>query len=313
MRRKLSPRRSVTRVQLKRLRFQVAELSGENMTDAIAEGPVAGPGECSLFRQRVGGRGVISVGASGSLVMDGGVAIRLSSCSGVHRQCQSGRGDDQIGRGRETFGRDVEHIVRAVSRIQDQGLVPGVPSATMEFDLTRLDSNDDSLVPPSSATEGAVPPLPTWVDSPPEQTTRGVNARNVARRALPAPPGRGPSKNLVQDRLHTMAGIQLHQGKTRVWNREGTCPADFEDFGEEVWSPRGVKILGTPIGSHEFVQSLGVERLLEEQRLWEAVSWVRDLQCALQILLQCAGPRCHHHVRTHPASPSSTRKATIEA
>ena len=55
--------------------------------------------------------------------------------------------------------------------------------------------------------------------------------------------------NLVQDRLHTMAGTQLHQGKTRVWNREGTCPAELEDLGEEVWSPRGVKILGTPIGS----------------------------------------------------------------
>ena len=110
--------------------------------------------------------------------------------------------------------------------------------------------------------------------------------------------------NLVQDRLHTMAGIQLHQGKTRVWNREGTCPADLEDLGEEVWSPRGVKILGTPIGSQEFVRSLGVERLQEEQRLWEAVSWVPDLQCAWQILLQCAGPRCHHFVRTLPPSES---------
>ena len=65
-----------------------------------------------------------------------------------------------------------------------------------------------------------------------------------------------------------------------------------------IWSPRGVKILGTPIGSQEFVRSLGVEWLQEEQRLWEAISWVPDVQCAWQILLQCAGLRCHHHVRT---------------
>ena len=118
---------------------------------------------------------------------------------------------------------------------------------------------------------------------------------------------------LVQDRLHTMAGIQLHQGKTRVWIGEGTCLANCEGFGEEVWSPTGVKILGIPIGSQEFVRSLGVERLQEEQRLWEAISWVPDLQCAWQC--------CSVHVPvvttlcapSHPASPSSTRKATIEA
>ena len=54
----------------------------------------------------------------------------------------------------------------------------------MEFDLTRLDSDDDPLVPPSSATQGAVPLLSTWVDSPLEQTTHGevVHSRDVARR-----------------------------------------------------------------------------------------------------------------------------------
>ena len=139
-----------------------------------------------------------SVGASRSLVVDGRAPIRPSSCFGIHRQCQSGRGDDQTGRGRETFGRD------PVSRVQDAryGLRdirlgaasnPGPKSrsrspvrsaaATMEFDLTRLDSDDDPLVPPSSATQGAIPALPTWVDSPPEQTSHGVVvlARSVAR------------------------------------------------------------------------------------------------------------------------------------
>ena len=110
--------------------------------------------------------------------------------------------------------------------------------------------------------------------------------------------------DLLQDHLHRMAGIQLHEGKTRVWNRAGVCPPNVADLGDEVWSPRGVKILGTPVGSPEFIHPLTMERLEEERQLWKAIDWVPDLQCAWQILVQCAGPRCHHYVRTVPPSES---------
>ena len=110
--------------------------------------------------------------------------------------------------------------------------------------------------------------------------------------------------DLLQDHLHRMAGIQLHEGKTRVWNRAGVCPPNVADLGDEVWSPRGVKILGTPVGSPEFIHALTMERLEEERQLWKAIDWVPDLQCAWQILVQCAGPRCHHYVRTVPPSES---------
>ena len=40
--------------------------------------------------------------------------------------------------------------------------------------------------------------------------------------------------------------------------------------------------------------------------MWEAISWVPDTQCAWQILLQCAGPRCHYFLRTIPPSQSET-------
>ena len=78
-----------------------------------------------------------------------------------------------------------------------------------------------------------------------------------------------------------------------------------EDLGEGVWSPDGIKILGTPIGSLEFVHSFIERRLEDEGRLWKAVTWVPDLQSAWQILLQCAGPRCHHLLRTLPPSQST--------
>ena len=110
--------------------------------------------------------------------------------------------------------------------------------------------------------------------------------------------------NLLDERLFTRAGIQLHTGKTRTWNRAGVPPPRMEELGPDVWSGSGIKILGTPVGDDEFVRRLSEERISKEQHLWRAIAWVPDLQCAWQILLQCAGPRCHHYLRTLPPSQS---------
>ena len=59
--------------------------------------------------------------------------------------------------------------------------------------------------------------------------------------------------NLLGARLHEGGGIQLHEGKTRTWNRGGLCPEGMQELGPEVRSPCGVKILGTLVGSPEFV------------------------------------------------------------
>ena len=80
-------------------------------------------------------------------------------------------------------------------------------------------------------------------------------------------------------------------------NRASLCPERVAELGPEVWNPEGVKILGTLVGSQRFVQEVIEKRLAEEQRLWDA-------QAAWQTLLQCAGPRCHHVLRTLPPSQS---------
>ena len=67
------------------------------------------------------------------------------------------------------------------------------------------------------------------------------------------------------------AGIQLHQGKTRVWNRSGTLLEDVKTLGDEVWRLDGVKVFGTPLGSPEFVAHQMEERLAEERCFWEAI------------------------------------------
>ena len=102
--------------------------------------------------------------------------------------------------------------------------------------------------------------------------------------------------------LFEVAGIRLHAGKTRVWNKAGEAPQGMDDLGPGVWSPDGVKVLGVSIGSASFVKSQLDERLLEEQRLWEGIPYIRDAQCAWQVVVQCATPMANHVLRTVPPS-----------
>ena len=65
----------------------------------------------------------------------------------------------------------------------------------------------------------------------------------------------------------------------------------MDDFGDESWSPEGIKVLGTPVGSDAFVAAHVEEKLEDEARLWNALPEVPDLQCAWQLLLKSASPR----------------------
>ena len=87
---------------------------------------------------------------------------------------------------------------------------------------------------------------------------------------------------------------------------EQHVPPNMPELGREVLSPQGVKVLGTPVGTLEFIEDVTQRRLEEERRLWEAIPSVPDLQCAWQILLQCAGPRCHQLLRILPPSVSAS-------
>ena len=60
------------------------------------------------------------------------------------------------------------------------------------------------------------------------------------------------------------------------------------DLGPEVWSPQGVKVLGTPIGSFEFIKEVSDRRLEEEQRLWDAIPWFPT--CVARVKSFCSAP-----------------------
>ena len=102
--------------------------------------------------------------------------------------------------------------------------------------------------------------------------------------------------------------VECLDGLARITSKELVIP-HFVKSGTlqnacSTWRPRGVKVPVTPVGSDEFVQEVSDARLEEERKLWNAMTWMPDLQCAWQVLLQCTGPRCHHFLRTMPPSKS---------
>ena len=94
--------------------------------------------------------------------------------------------------------------------------------------------------------------------------------------------------------LWRVAGIQLHRGKTKVWNKGRVSPPHVDQLGPEAWQPEGIKVLGTPIGS-----------AFTRERMMTRIPRVPDLQCGWQLLLQSAGPRANHMIRTLPPELSS--------
>ena len=77
----------------------------------------------------------------------------------------------------------------------------------------------------------------------------------------------------VTGEVATRAGVHTHVGKLRVWSREGgECPPGFEHLPAEIWAggaegpDRGVKVLGTPLGSPAFVAKITGNRMEKEKK-----------------------------------------------
>ena len=67
------------------------------------------------------------------------------------------------------------------------------------------------------------------------------------------------------------------------------------------------------MGNDAYVRAASTVRVEVESKLWERIGWVPDVQCAWQILLQCAGPRCHHWMRTVPPQQSALYAASHDS
>ena len=76
------------------------------------------------------------------------------------------------------------------------------------------------------------------------------------------------------------------------------------NLGPDVWksdlpeADRGIKVVGTPIGSDAFVANFCSEVLSEERQLLENIPKLDSLQMSWLLLLFCAVPRVNHLLRT---------------
>ena len=70
---------------------------------------------------------------------------------------------------------------------------------------------------------------------------------------------------------------------------------------------------GHPLGNQAFVTELVQKRLADEQLLWGRIAAVPDLQCASQLHVQSAGPRCNCFLRTLPPTDSAAYAAAHDA
>ena len=95
---------------------------------------------------------------------------------------------------------------------------------------------------------------------------------------------------LVCSRCVPVSGV--FERKTRMWNRAGARLPNIDDLGavETRWHQN------LPVGNDFFVRAASTVRVEEESKLRERIGWVPDVQCA--------GPRCHHWLRTAPPQSS---------
>ena len=63
---------------------------------------------------------------------------------------------------------------------------------------------------------------------------------------------------------------------------------------------RGIVVLGSPIGTAEFVEAFNGEKLAEQARLWKELPLLPDLQCAWVLLLMRCASRANFRICSQP-------------
>ena len=107
--------------------------------------------------------------------------------------------------------------------------------------------------------------------------------------------------------------IRVHEGKTQVWNSGGERPefcdvlervAQVADPEARVWkgsglptTEQGIRVLGTPLGHVDYVETQLRDRLEDHQVLLNRIPEVQDLQAAWALLLHCASARANYMLR----------------
>jgi len=116
--------------------------------------------------------------------------------------------------------------------------------------------------------------------------------------------------------LREVCHIDVNLGKLAAWSKTVTAaPAGLERFGGGIWKSdvmpdrQGLKVLGTPIGTPQFINRFCAEQIEEKAQLLNSIPKLPSLQAAWLLFYFCAVPRINHLLRTLP--PDITRAAAL--
>ena len=124
-----------------------------------------------------------------------------------------------------------------------------------------------------------------------------------------------PIHKLLEQALEEYARIQVHLGKTQVWNRGGHVPpgcdamqvaAQIVDPDARVWRgdgpshEQGIRVLGIPVCHVDYVQAQLQSTMEKHRTLFIRLQSVQDLQSAWLLLLFCANTRATCSLRGVP-------------
>ena len=115
---------------------------------------------------------------------------------------------------------------------------------------------------------------------------------------------------ILEKALCEKTGINIHQGKTKSWNKAGikpsmtnglTCAARLVDPDAFVlrgdWalppSQEGFKVLGVPIGHPSFITAHMAAKFKEQVLLFERILLIDDVQVGWLLFIFCATTRAN--------------------
>jgi len=109
----------------------------------------------------------------------------------------------------------------------------------------------------------------------------------------------------VRDELRRICHIDVNLGKLAVWSKEmQPVPDDLAVLGPDIWKAdlplalNGIKVVGSPIGTDEYIVEVGREVVNEEVQLLDFLPQLASLQVSWLLLYFCAVPRINHMLRT---------------
>jgi len=122
----------------------------------------------------------------------------------------------------------------------------------------------------------------------------------------------------VTETIARRCGVQPNLGKTVCWNRAGICPPGIAELGPTVWrgsgpdATCGIRLLGAPLGTPEYVQAYGEAHVAKADELLQKVLALPQLQHSWLLTYFCVVPKLNHLLRQVPPEQISRTGAAFE-